>query len=154
MLIVDRLTLDPAAFLPSGAELDLSASGFSVLDADFGEADIELQMQRQALGEVPTDWHPPNTVTSLKLGVHKEGEVDLPTAAHELAAKVAEINTPGTEHWLQRDFDFQAGGAFAGSLGKRVYKATLQGLGRQFRPNWTSALRLSGGARFACGASR
>lgn len=129
MLIVDPITLDPAAFLPGGAELDLSGAGFRVLDADFGDADVEVQLQRQALGEIPTDYHPPNTVTTLKLGVRKEGEVDLPTAAHMLAQKVGEINEPGTEHWLQRDFDYKAGGEFAGPLGKRVYKATLQGLG-------------------------
>ena len=129
MQVVDTLVLDPVNFLPNGAELDLTAAGFQVLDADFGEADVELEMQRQAIGEVPTSYHPPNTVTTLKLSVRKEGEVDLPTAAHQLAQKVGEINTPGTEHWLRRDFDYKAEGEFAGSLGKRVYKATLSGLG-------------------------
>ncbi len=128
-LVVDTLTLDPVDFLPNGAELNLSGAGFRVLDADFGEADIELELQRQAIGEVPTSYHPPNTVTALKLGVREEGEVDLPTAAHQLAQKVGEINSPGTEHWIQRDFDYKAQGEFAGSLGKRVFKATLQGLG-------------------------
>lgn len=121
MLIVDPLTLDPVEFLPNGAELDLAGAGFRVLDADFGDADVELEMVRQALGETPTSYHPPNTVT--------KGEVDLPTAAYKLAQKIGEINTPGTEHWLRRDFDYKAGGVFAGSLGKRVYKATLSGMG-------------------------
>ncbi len=127
MLIVDSLILDPADFVPNGAELDLSGAGFRVLDANFGDADVELELQRQAIGEVPTTYHPPNTVTTLALGVRAEGDVDLPTAAHQLAAKVGEINTPGTEHWLRRDFE--VGGSFAGPLGKRVYKATLSGLG-------------------------
>ncbi len=125
-LVVDPIVLDPVDFLPDAAELDLSGAGFRVLDANFGEADIELEMQRQAIGEVPTTYHPPNTTTVLALGVRAEEEIDLPTAAHQLAAKVGEINTPGTEHWLRRDFE--VGGNFAGSLGKRVYKATLSGL--------------------------
>ena len=113
MQIIDKLVLDAADFLPNGAELDLTAAGFQILDADFGDADVEVELMRQALGETPTSYHPPNTVTTLKLSVRKEGEVDLPTAAHELAQKVGEINTPGTEHWLH--------GAYLDHRRKRVY---------------------------------
>jgi hypothetical protein len=127
MLIADPIILDPKEFLPSGAELDLSAAGFQVVEADFGEADLELDMQRHSVGEVPTNWHPPNTTTALKMVVRAEGKVDLPTAAYQLAQKVGEINEPGTEHWLRRDF--LTGGDFAGSLGRQVFKAGLSGLG-------------------------
>jgi len=127
MLVADPVVLDPKEFKPTGAELDLSAAGFQVVEADFGETDIELDMQRHALGEIPTNWHPPNTVTMLKLVVREEGKVDLPTAAYQLAQKVGECNEAGTEHWLRRDF--VTGGDFAGSLGRRVFKAGLAGLG-------------------------
>lgn len=125
--IVDPIALDPVDFLPKGTELDLTREGLKVLDADFGEADVELAMQRAELGEMPVGWHPPDTQTVLKLGVGQEGDVDLPTAAHLLQAKYGEINTPGTEHWMRRDFI--VGGNFAGSLGKQVKKASLSGLG-------------------------
>lgn len=127
MLTVDPIVLDPKEFKPSGAELDLSGAGFRIVEADFGEADIELEMQRRAFGEAPTNWHPPNTQTVLKLVVREEGEVDLPAAAYKLAQKVGEFNEPGTEHWLRRDF--KVGGEFAGSLGRQVFKAGLAGLG-------------------------
>lgn len=128
MLIVDPIVLDPVEFLPYGAELDLSGDGYRILEADFGEADVELQLQRAAIGGVPTGWHPDDTQTTLKLEIQPENGVDLPSAAYWLQQKLGEINEPGSEHWLRRDF-LAPGGDFAGSLGRQVKKVTWSGLG-------------------------
>ena len=125
--IVDPIVLDPVEFVPYGAELDLSGDGYRILDADFGEADVELQLQRAALGGVPVGWHPDDTQTTLKLEIQPENGVSLPNAAYWLQQKLGEINEPGTEHWLRRDF--LTGGEFAGSLGRQVKKVTWSGMG-------------------------
>jgi hypothetical protein len=127
MRIADDLICDPAGFIDGRTALSLSELGLTVLEADFGESDIEVFYERQALGEIPTDRHPPNKEMTFKLRVAKEGETDLPTAAYNLQQKIGLWQREGG--WLGRDFKLDGDeGGFAGSLGCQVKKAMLSGI--------------------------
>jgi hypothetical protein len=127
MSINETITLDPNEFATTRTELGLDSLGFSVRDANWGDADMELFYARQALGEIPADRHPPNRAVSITLDVKGEGAIDFPTAAAKLQQKVGLIQDEGG--WVRRDLK-NAGlpGAFRIPVAYRLYNATLSGL--------------------------
>lgn len=126
MRIVDDLICDPASLIPGGGELNLSDEGISVLEADWGESDVDVATTKTATGVVVTDRNAKEREPVLSLEVRRGENVDLPTVAAKVQTKLGEWQRrPG---WLERQFVFGEGAKFAGSLACRVHKASIDGL--------------------------
>ncbi len=103
MIIVDDIVVNPteAPMTPARTEVSLSEVGLSVIGADWGESAIEGTVQRSERGQVMASRKgKPRTIT-LVLAVRDEGEVDLPTAAHNFQKIVGELQR--RETWIRRD---------------------------------------------------
>jgi hypothetical protein len=134
--VSERLVCDPPELIEGRAELSLSSLGLEVREqgVDWGESQLEVQMARQAIGESVTNRHLNDVEVVIPLRVQAESGINLAEAAYKLQQKVGLWQAEGG--WLRRDFD--VGGKFAGSVGYRVKKADLSGLG-----GWLMAHRQS-----------
>lgn len=120
----ETVTLDPIEFAVERTELNLDKLGIRVRDANWGDADMENFMVRQAFGEIPADAHPPNRNLSFKLRVESYSGGNLAKAAHRLQQKIGILQRE--RGFIRRDLD--TGSGFVGSVAAQVRGAVLTGL--------------------------
>jgi len=120
----EAIVLDPEEFTPDDVELDLDKLGLHVREAEWGDAEHELFMVRQKLGEIPADRHPPNRTVTLKLKAEEDGAQSLAETLQNLQMKVGKLQERGG--WVRRDPD--SGGNFQTPVAAIVHTAVLGGV--------------------------
>ena len=124
MATTETAVIDPPEFISFREELALDDIGIAIVDADWGDADLEVFWVRQRLGEIPADRHPPNRVITLKLQAKEQASLPIAEALIRLQQKVGRLEEEGG--WIRRDLDDN--GKFVSSVGYVVYKASLSGV--------------------------
>lgn len=120
----ETVVLDANEFMPSRVEVDLNKLGLDIIDAKWGDAEHEVFLVRQELGEIPANSHPPNRNVELKLRAKKEGAETLADILTRLQQKVGTLNR--RHGWVKRVLDSKGG--YAVPVGAVVYRAVLGGV--------------------------
>ena len=120
----EAVVLDPVEFAPDDVELDLDKLGLRVKEAEWGDAEHELFLVRQELGEIPADRHPPNRTVTLKLKAEGSPSESLAKVLQRLQMKVGKIQERGG--WVRRDPDSRGG--FKTPVVAIVHTAVLGGI--------------------------
>lgn len=142
----ETAVLDPIEFIPERTQLELDWLGIAVREADWGDAEHEAFMIKQAIGEIPADRHAPNRKAAFKLRAKTDPtKITLAEAAYKLQQKVGTLQEKGG--WILRSPNSSQG--FAHPVGAKVYSAVLGGLygwfmsHREVAPEITLVLTIS-----------
>jgi hypothetical protein len=120
----ETAVIDSSEFISGRVALEFDKLGIHIREANWGDADIELFMIKQELGEIPAERHPPNRTVTLKLLVTRETGVTFAEALSKLQAKVNTLQE--SSGWIKRKMDYRGG--FKRNIGAIVYKAALSGV--------------------------
>jgi hypothetical protein len=127
--VIESLVINPDEFTTAFPEVSLHELGLEVgkEGADWGEAQVALQLSRQQIGSVVTDRHLEPVEMSIPLVAMEEGEATTAGALYRLQQAVGllqadEYNTK----WIGREFSTDGG--FSGMVGYVILSASLDGV--------------------------
>lgn len=127
--MIESVAFNPSEFTSAYTEVSLHELGLEIGKdgADWGEAQVALQLSRQAIGSTVTDRHLEPVEMSIPLMAMEEGETSVAEAIYRLQQVIGTLQADEYDpKWIGREFS--TSGGFSGKVGYLVHSATLDGI--------------------------
>lgn len=127
--MIESVSFNPDAFTSAYTEVSLHELGLEIGKdgADWGEAQVALQLSRQAIGSTVTDRHLEPVEMSIPLMAMEEGETSVAEAIYRLQQVIGTLQADEYDpKWIGREFSTANG--FKGMVGYIIHSATLDGV--------------------------